>query len=98
MLSITFAGWAQCRLATDPDPYDEPRGVSGYMWAYSGEVDLDRIIRFQAPPFQRTHTPEIGVSVTSVKVHGNDLSNLNYVFGDGILSLYIPDESSFELD
>ncbi len=52
MLSITFAGWAQCRLPTDPDPYDEPRGVSGYMYAYAGEPDLDRLIRFQDPPFR----------------------------------------------
>jgi hypothetical protein len=62
MLSVAFAGWAQCRLPTDPDPYDELRGVSGYMQAYAGEPDLDRIIRFQDPPFRRTHTPEIGIS------------------------------------
>ena len=33
-------GWFQCRLATDPDPYDEPRGVSGYVHAYLGEPTL----------------------------------------------------------
>jgi hypothetical protein len=70
MLAITFAGWAQCRLATDPDPYDEPRGVSGYMYAYAGEPDLDRLIRFQDPPFRRTHTPTIGVMVRSVVLDG----------------------------
>jgi hypothetical protein len=70
MLSVTFAGWAQTRLATDPDPYDETRGVSGYVRAYAGEPDLDRIIRFQSPPFRRTHTPVIGVTVTSVSLHG----------------------------
>ena len=74
MLAVTFAGWAQCRLATDPDPYDEPRGVSGYMRAYAGEPDLDRLIRFQQPPFRRTHTPEIGVTVRSVSVHGTDVA------------------------
>ena len=74
MLAITFSGWAQCRLATDPDPYDEPRGVSGYMRAYAGEPDLDRIIRFQAPPFRRSHTPQIGVTVRSVHVHGSESS------------------------
>jgi hypothetical protein len=70
MLAISFAGWAQCRLATDPDPYDEPRGVSGYLHAYAGEPDLDRLIRFQDPPFRRTHTPTIGVLVRSVVLDG----------------------------
>ena len=72
MLAVTFAGWAQCRLATDPDPYDEPRGVSGYMRAYAGEPDLDRVIRFQDPPFRRMHTPEIGIAVRSVNLHGTE--------------------------
>jgi hypothetical protein len=72
MLSVAFAGWAQCRLPTDPDPYDELRGVSGYMQAYAGEPDLDRIIRFQDPPFRRTHTPEIGITVRSVNLHGTE--------------------------
>lgn len=70
MLSIEFAGWTQCRLATDPDPYDDPRGVSGYLHAYAGEPDLDRIIRFQNPPFRRTMTPDVGVVVRSVVLHG----------------------------
>jgi hypothetical protein len=30
---LKFGGWFQCRLATDPDPCDEPRGVSGYVHA-----------------------------------------------------------------
>jgi hypothetical protein len=66
MLSVAFSGWAQCRLATDPDPYDEPRGVSGYMMAYAGEPDLDRIIRFHHPPVTRSYTPAIGVNVTGI--------------------------------
>lgn len=70
MLTLNFSGWAMCRLATDPDPYDEPRGVSGYMRAWAGEPDLDRIIRFQSPPFQRTHTHQIGVTVKTVIVDG----------------------------
>jgi hypothetical protein len=70
MLSVTFAGWALCRLPTDPDPYDEPRGVSGYMRSYAGEPDLDRIIRFQAPPFVRSHAHEIGVVVRSISLDG----------------------------
>jgi hypothetical protein len=73
MLLIQFAGWAQCRLATDPDPYDEPRGVSGYMRAYAGEPDLDRIIRFQDPPFLRRHAPMVGVTVRTVSLDGTAL-------------------------
>ena len=37
---LKFTGWFQCRLATDPDPTDEPRGVSGYVRAVAGEPDL----------------------------------------------------------
>jgi hypothetical protein len=75
MLSITFSGWASCRLATDPDPYDEPRGVSGYMRAYAGEPDLDRIIRFQSPPFVRLYTPPIGIVVRSINLDGVPLAD-----------------------
>lgn len=49
MMKLHFKGWFQCRLATDPDPFDEPRGVSGWTFALTGESDFDRIIRFQPP-------------------------------------------------
>lgn len=64
--TLFFNGWAQCRLATDPDPDYEPRGVSGYTFALPGEPDLDRIIRFQDGPgvIPRSFGPEIGVRVT----------------------------------
>jgi hypothetical protein len=67
LMLLMFDGWFQCRLATDPDPADEPRGVSGYMRALPGEPDLDRVIRLQPPFFRRSHTPEIGVSVREVR-------------------------------
>jgi len=70
MLRIAFAGWFQCRLATDPDPYDEPRGVSGYVHAYAGEPDLDRLIQWQKPGFARDLGPPIGVRVEAVSVDG----------------------------
>jgi len=67
---LRFEGWFQCRLATDPDPADEPRGVSGYVRAVAGEPDLDRIIRLQPKnTVPRSHCPEIGVRV--VKVTGD---------------------------
>jgi hypothetical protein len=70
MLQLRFRGWFQCRLATDPDPYDEPRGVSGYVRAYAGEPDLDRLISFQRPAFARTYGPPIGVQVDQVSLDG----------------------------
>jgi hypothetical protein len=70
MISLSFEGWFQARLATDPDPFDEKRGVSGWTAAVRGEPDLDRIIRFRDPVARRSHGPEIGVTVTSVASDG----------------------------
>jgi len=70
MLEIAFAGWYQCRLPTDPDAFDEPRGQSGWTFAMAGEPDLDRVIRFQNPVAPRSRCPAIGVSVTAVRVNG----------------------------
>src|SRR3954452_6739907 len=70
MLQIGFRGWFQCRLATDPDPFDEPRGVSGYVHAYVDEPNLDRIIRFQTPAFVRPLSPEVSVCVDKVLLNG----------------------------
>lgn len=66
MIDIRFRGWFQVRLATDPDPYDEPRGVSGYVHAYAGEPDLDRVVSFQPPAFTRPHGRPVGVTVDEV--------------------------------
>lgn len=44
-LEIDFEGYFLCRLTTDPDPTDEPRGVSGYTLALAGESDLDNWIQ-----------------------------------------------------
>lgn len=73
MLVLHFAGWFQCRVPTDPDPSDEPRGVSGFNFAMAGEPDLDRIIRFQRPVAPRSHGPRVGVFVTSVVRDGQVL-------------------------
>ena len=66
-LVISFAGWCLLRLPTDPDPTDEPRGVSGYTFAFAGEPDLDRILCLQPPVgfTPRSHSPPLGVRVTS---------------------------------
>jgi hypothetical protein len=47
MLKVFFRGYFQMRMATDPDPSDEPRGVSGYTFALPGEPDFDRILYLQ---------------------------------------------------
>ena len=74
MLTINFEGYFQMRMATDPDPSDEPRGLSGYTFALPGEPDLDRVLHFQPDEpgvVQRVYGcpgaigPEIGVTVRS---------------------------------
>ena len=66
MLTIHFKGFFQCRLATDADDFDEPRGSAGWTFAYDGEPDLDRIIRFQNPSAPRAFAPKTGVTVVDV--------------------------------
>ena len=68
MLEILFQGWFQCRLATNPDPADEPRGVSGSTFATPDEPDLDRVIRFQPEGCvdRGCGSPKVGVHVNAV--------------------------------
>ena len=71
MMEIQFEGWWQCRFATDPDPSDDPRGVSGPTFTTAGEPVFDRIIRFQSPVAPRwPFTDTVGVTVRAVAVHG----------------------------
>jgi hypothetical protein len=72
-LRINFEGYWQCRQATDPDPSDEPRGVSGYTFAVGHENDLDQVIylqRDQIPDadFREPHTEGFGVFVTGAEI------------------------------
>jgi hypothetical protein len=70
-IEIDFRGWFQCRLATDPDRFDEPRGTSqGWTFALGDEPNLDRIIRFHNPVAHRSHAPPIGVWVDQVRQNG----------------------------
>ena len=46
-LYLSFEGYFQMRMATDPDPSDEPRGVSGYTFALAGEPDFDFLLHLQ---------------------------------------------------
>jgi hypothetical protein len=69
MMTIAFRGWFQCRFAIDPDPSDDPRGVSGPTFVVPGEPPFDRIVRLQdfvCPRWPRTAAD--GVYVTQVTV------------------------------
>jgi hypothetical protein len=92
MLTLNFEGWFQCRLATDPDPSDEPRGASGWTFAVAGEEDLDRIIRLQEPISPRSHGPEVGVLVRTVTVGERHILDHPLVGGQ----VQLLDEPKFE--
>jgi hypothetical protein len=68
--SIDFSGWFQARFATDPDIFNHPRGANGWTFAFAGEPDFDRVIRFANPVAPRIRGPQVGVSVTNVAVDG----------------------------
>ncbi len=79
-LLLEFGGWFQCRLATDPDPTWEPRGVSGYTRALGRESDFDGILYLQKediPDLDRNYRRgestlrnEVGVRVTAARIEG----------------------------
>jgi hypothetical protein len=54
-LSISFDGFWLCRLATDPDPSIEQRGVSGFTYAIAGETLLEPSIWSQARDVQAAY-------------------------------------------
>ena len=74
--ALRFRGSFQCRLATDPDPFDHPRGqdssfgvfaVEGPDPANPDEPPLDRIVRFHDAVALRPSCEPIGVTVTAVE-------------------------------
>ncbi|WP_026952529.1 hypothetical protein [Algoriphagus mannitolivorans] len=54
-LSISFEGFFQCRLATDPDPSNEQRGLSGFTYSVAGETLLDPSIWSQAKDIEKAY-------------------------------------------
>lgn len=86
-LTLEFEGFFQCRLATDPDPPSETRGLSGYTFALGGESDLDQVIRLQLdeieprnfrqpfPPYLASENPEFGVFVRRVHDDGKPVKD-----------------------
>lgn len=74
-LVLSFEGFVQIRLATDPDPCDEPRGISGWTFAVAGEPDMDRQIVLQEDDPRRVARqpgPTVGVTVRKVTVNGRE--------------------------
>jgi hypothetical protein len=69
-LVLEFSGRCMIRQPTDPDPYDERRGGSGYTFAFGDEPDLNRVIYFQQhDDFPvRSHCPPVGVTVDRATV------------------------------
>lgn len=74
-IAIYFKGIFQVRLATDSDPSDEKRGSAGWTFAHTGEPDLDRIIRFNRPIFERQCADKVGVTVIRVNIDGSDVKD-----------------------
>jgi hypothetical protein len=78
LLGAAFEGWFMCRLATDPDPNNEPRGRSGYTMALTDEDPLDQVIRLQPDDYVRRNMRRpaeelgrrVGVTVRSVSWDG----------------------------
>ena len=80
LLEIQFQGYFMCRIATDPDPTNEQRGVSCYTLALLQEDPLDQVIRTQIddPAFLARNLREpaqrmgirIGVDVNEVLFDG----------------------------
>jgi hypothetical protein len=79
LLEIDFEGYFACRIATDPDPSNEGRGMSGYTMALPRETKLDQIIRLQVDDAylaRNARLPlrdmgiKIGVNVTGARFDG----------------------------
>lgn len=81
MLILSYEGWYQCRLPTDPDPTDEPWGITGGTFAGPGEPQLDRVIRLNDPVALRFPFTEdgFGVKVRQVfhRTHAADGTPVN---------------------
>ena len=89
-LDINFDGYFMCRLATDPDPTNEERGMSGYTMALANEDPLDQVIRLQVSPkwLERNARPPLldmdisfGVTVKSALFNGLKYDGASNVLG-----------------
>ena len=83
ILELEFGGYFMARLATDPDPTTEERGISGYTMALASEPPLDQVLRLQLDPATelRVRDPagdlgiQVGVNVRDVRFNGESYSD-----------------------
>jgi hypothetical protein len=90
---LRFHGRFQCRLATDPDAFDDPWGHNSSFGAYAvqgpdpghpDEPPLDRIVRFSDPVALRPFCAPIGVTVTGVEAQTGGTTQL-FTAGDPLI-------------
>ena len=67
-IEIHFDGIFQNRLATDPDPFDNPRGDLGWTRSHTGEPNFDRIIRFNNPISPRNYVEKLEYSLLKLRL------------------------------
>lgn len=80
MLFIGFSGYWQLRMALDPDPNDEPLGISGPVRVVPGEPVFDGLLRLQNPVCPRfPHDTDIGVFVDKVETSNAETPNHRHV-------------------
>lgn len=93
LLELQYEGYFMCRLATDPDPTNEERGVSGYTLALAGEPPLDQVIRLQDDGSMPLRDParkmgiKIGVQVNNVLFDGKPFPEGQAVFNGARVNL-----------
>ena len=87
---IQFEGRYQCRLATDPDGFDNLWGQDSSFGMYSlspVEPPLDRIIRFQGALALRPFCAPIGVFVRRIRGSLSGGSIELFTAGDSVIGL-----------
>jgi hypothetical protein len=93
---LRYSGRFQCRLATDPDPFNSPWGLNSSfgMYAVEGpdptnpdEPPLDRIIRFQDPVALRPFCEPVGVTATAIEAQVGTGTTSLFKVGDSVLGL-----------
>lgn len=87
-IEISFEGYWQCRLATDPDPSDEQRGVSGFTYSVVGESllepsfwsqqkDIEKEYGKKAEEFIDTTASNKGSAIKNIREASSDYSQYN---------------------
>ncbi|MGY1617380.1 hypothetical protein ACI797_11640 [Geodermatophilus sp. SYSU D00691] len=93
--AVRFRGTFQCRLATDPDPFDHPWGENSSFGVYAvqgpdpdhpDEPPLDRVVRFHDAVALRPFCEPIGVTVTAVEARVGG-TPVQFDVGDPVIGL-----------